>query len=363
MKKLKQLIWLVVMAFAVVFASCTKEGPQGPSGTDGEDGINGIDGTAGCVQCHVDNEGMMLKGVMWEHSGHAEGTSWARGASGSCAQCHSSQGMQEYLLTGTVENAPTNPLPANCYTCHKIHETYTTEDWMVRNNSGVEFIQGGALYEANNPNANMCITCHQSRSVTTIDPSSEELYSITSYRFGPHHGPQGNMIAGAGMSGAVELGTTDYTNSSHAANGDCVSCHMATSPGTGLGGHTNNVAMGEGEDKEVNPAGCISCHSDVDVPGSEIELITAKVEAARAANMVILQELEDRLFELQYIDASGYVLGNDGVNRASDANPLTVSHSIAGAIYNYKFVKEDLSMMIHNPNYAKKLVAESLAVL
>nr|WP_321408044.1 ammonia-forming cytochrome c nitrite reductase subunit c552 [uncultured Carboxylicivirga sp.] len=359
MKELKKLMYLFIAVLAALTISCTKEGPAGADGENGENGMDGSNGTAGCVQCHVNNENMVLKGAMWEHSGHAEGTSWVRGTSSSCAQCHSSQGFQEYVLTGTVENAPSMPLPANCYTCHQIHETYTSEDWTLRNHTGVDFIQGGLNYEANNANANTCITCHQSRPVDTIDPSSSDLYTITSYRFGPHHGPQGNMIAGAGISGAVELGSNTYVNSTHATSGDCITCHMAEGDFE-IGGHTNHVSTGEwGDDKVVNSAGCVACHEDM----TSDALMTDYVESARNSNMVLLEELHDKLFELKYIDASGYVLGNDGVNRASSSNPLTVSHEIAGAIYNYKFVEEDLSMMIHNPKYARMLVNESLAVL
>jgi len=360
---MKNLIKLsVIPAMLLMFlASCTKEGPagqDGTNGTDGKDGIAGESGTAGCVQCHTSNENMMLKAAQWENSGHATGTSWARGTSASCAECHSSQGFQEKVATGSVTNAPVMPLAANCYTCHNIHETYTTADWTNKKTTGVEFNQNGVVYESANPNANTCVQCHQTRAITAIDLTSTADYQITSYRFGPHHGPQGNMLAGAGKSGAVELGTDTYTNSTHASL-DCISCHMAEGDLT-IGGHTNHISTGTwGTDKKINPAGCVTCHSGYTTAAD----LTAWVEGKRSDNEVLFNQLHDKLFALKLIDASGYVLGDDQTNRAGTSNPLNVSPQIAGAIYNYKFIEEDLSMMIHNPKYAKKLLEQSLAVL
>jgi hypothetical protein len=362
MKNLIRLLTLPMMVL-FLFASCTKEGPQGPAGTDGIDGVdgtngtNGEDGTAGCVECHTSNEDMMLKSMQWENSGHASGTSWARGSSTSCAECHSSQGFQQ-VAKGETVTGHTMPLPANCYICHKIHETHTTSDWALRVTDDVTFIQGGATYSASNTNANTCIQCHQSRSVDNIDPSSTEDYVITSYRFGPHHGPQGNMIAGAGKSGAVEFTSATYSNHAH-ANADCVSCHMAEGD-LHMGGHTNTLAMRDdtGHLTDLNIKGCVSCHDGMD----EAALI-AKTEAAHTSNYALFNQLQDALLALNYIDASGYVVGDDNTNRVGSSNPRTVSHAHAGAIYNYKFIKEDLSMMVHNPKYARALVNEALNAL
>jgi hypothetical protein len=354
------------MMVLFLFASCTKEGPQGPAGADGTNGIDGVDGTDGtngengngtCVDCHTGNEDMMLKSMQWENSGHAMGTSWDyAGTRTGCAECHSSQAFQQWAKGETPEGQ-TMPLPANCYTCHKIHETHTTADWTLRVTEGVDFIQGGGVYESANANANTCVQCHQSRpGGDDIDVASTDDYLITNKRFGPHHGPQGNMLAGVGKSGAIELGSTNYENSAHASL-DCISCHMAEGD-LHMGGHTNTLSMGEyGVDKEFNTAGCATCHQGKIDSGFE-----AWMTEKHTANSALLQQLHDALFALNHIDASGYVLGDDG-NSASDTNPRTVSHKHAAAIYNYKFVKEDLSMMIHNPKYAKALINEALNAL
>ena len=278
-----------------------------------------------------------------------------------CTDCHSSQGYQ-LAVTGSWDNSPADkPLSANCYTCHQIHETYTADDWAFRvPDGGLPFLVNDVT--SDQANANTCIVCHQSRvAEPEIDLASSDNVSITSSRYGPHHGPQGNMIAGVGNSGAYELtGSMNYVNSTHASSTStsCVTCHMASGAGSGgnyeLGGHSNNVAVGSWDDdsREVNVNGCITCHNEY----SDNDGITAFVASARATNMALFDQLAQKLTDL------GYLTGSGSVN-ASSGTPLVISPEHAAAIYNYQFVKEDQSMMIHNPKYAKALITNTLEAL
>ena len=61
--------------------------------------------------------------------------------------------------------------------------------------------------------------------------------TITSSHWGPHHGPQASMLAGAG---GFEFDGYSYPSSPHTglvADG-CVACHMAAPQGNYAGGHT-----------------------------------------------------------------------------------------------------------------------------
>jgi nitrate reductase cytochrome c-type subunit len=212
-------------------------------------------------------------------------------------------------------------------------------------------------------NGNACIQCHQSRTASPVlDLGTTDEVSITSSRYGPHHGPQGNMMAGVGNSGAYELaGSMDYVNSMHAISPtttNCTSCHMASSEGTGgdmgLGEHSNNVGSGSWDDETrvINKNGCVTCHTNI----ADNDEMTAFVATARDANMILLEELATELFNLGYITETGSVV-------ASSGTPLVVSTQHAAAIYNYKFLEEDQSMLIHNPNYAKALLQNSIEAL
>lgn len=353
----------------LVGASCAKDGAQGPKGEDGANGLDGSDGTAGCIQCHTSDENMKIKAAEWSVSAHVTGghMSGYYASRDGCADCHSSQGFQEVVTTGIWDNpAPDKPLPANCYTCHEIHETYTDADWNFRvSDDGIAFLVND--YVSDQSKANTCIQCHQSRiAEPALDINATTDVTITSKRYGPHHGPQGNMAAGVGNSGAYELlGSMSYSNSMHATNEDvnCVSCHLASGAGSGgnfeLGGHSNNVSTGDWTEgtKSVNVNGCIACHADLTSNGDATDFVSS----ARDANLILIDNLRVALYGLGYLDDDDYVANNNIT--ISDDNQLTVSQQHAAAIYNFKFVTEDQSTLIHNPMYAKALIQNSIEAL
>ena len=367
MKIIKLLSLLTVVA--IVGVSCAKDGAQGAKGEDGANGLDGSDGTAGCIQCHSSDEDMQIKSAQWALSGHVTGghMSGYYASRDGCADCHSSQGHQLVVETGEWDNvAPSSPLPANCYTCHEIHETYTDSDWNFRvSDDGVALRVND--YVSNQSNANTCIQCHQSRIAEPIlDISTTTDVIITSKRYGPHHGPQGNMTAGVGNSGAYELaGSMSYSNSMHVTSADvnCVSCHMASAEGSGgnlaLGEHSKNVGVGDWEDgsKSINVNGCIACHADLTSNGDATDFVSF----ARDANLILIDNLRTALYGLGYLDDDDYVANNNIT--ISDDNQLTVSQQHAAAIYNFKFITEDQSTLIHNPMYAKALIQNSIEAL
>lgn len=346
MKKqnLTKLFMLLMLAMAVA-AGCTKEGPQGPpgqDGQDGQDGIDGTDGTAGCIKCHDDSQMIEAKSLQWEASIHATGGNFERNGT-SCAPCHTSQGFLEVLETGnmTTANAISDPLPVNCYTCHNIHSTYTEEDWALTATEPVELWLNGVTTDQGV--ANLCVNCHQPRVVDPFpDPTNlEGTFEVTSSRFGPHHGPQGALIA---ATGGFEVG--DGYNSNHAhgnIENTCTTCHMAEAYGDQAGGHTMSMGYMYHGHMEYNIAGCTDCHSD-DI-----------VEDLEEENM----EFEEGLAQLRdLLEAEGIYNSETGL-----ANTGTYTNRVAGAYYNYMFLEEDRSLGLHNYSYAKTLLENSIESL
>ncbi len=109
MKKGKLIYLLSAIFFGamIMMASCTKEGPAGANGQDGADGVDGSDGTPGvdanthCLNCHTAVK-MDDIAMEFEMTPHVDGSSWARGTSGSCGMCHSHDGYVEYTRSGTM---------------------------------------------------------------------------------------------------------------------------------------------------------------------------------------------------------------------------------------------------------------------
>nr|NQU93165.1 hypothetical protein [Bacteroidota bacterium] len=197
MKKLNLTRFLMLIAvIAFMAAGCTKTGDTGPAGADGTNGTNGTngaDGTTTCVECHSNDQVLFAVENQWAHSTHALGGNYERNG-GDCAICHTSQGFLGYLdgsYDPEAEGAMiANPNPPNCYTCHQIHSTYTPADLAftvsgppVLNNTTETFDFGSA---------NLCANCHQGRTVDPFPAEGGAEITVTSTRYGVHHGPQAN---------------------------------------------------------------------------------------------------------------------------------------------------------------------------
>lgn len=346
-----RVFFLGALLCAILFglASCEgDEGPIGPAGPGGPQGPDGIAGTANCIQCHGSSQKITAKLFQWEHSVHATGGHFDRNDK-ACAICHTSQGFLERIATGATQTAAPiqDPLPQNCYTCHKIHTTYTEADWALTQTEPVTLWVTGETVDLGK--ANLCISCHQSRiSTPSIPvPNSGEILNIQTTRYGPHYGPQGAMLPGFG--GFEVSGPEPYENSAHTmllANNfkhACIVCHMGPiQDGIASGGHTFRVISEEGE---INTASCLECH-----PVSADVL--AIVDDRQAQIEVLLAELEELLV------ARGKYNPTTEQNTKGD-----YTTEEAGALYNYKFVKEDRSRGVHNFKYAHALLVNSIASL
>jgi len=344
MKKLNLIYCLSLFIIGlVVTASCTKEGPAGKDGLDGEKGIDGNDGTATCIQCHDNSQTIFSKSIQWEASTHATGGNFDRNGT-DCAPCHTSQGFLERMDAGTMTTAAaiSNPNPVNCYTCHEIHQTFTPADWALTHTDAVDFWHtAGSNASSDFGSGNLCANCHQARIATPFpELGSTEVYSVTNFRYGPHYSPAGNMIGGLG--GYEVAGNVPYTNSPHSnVENGCVTCHMGEAIGVASGGHQ----------MKWNTNGCIKCHPS----GIQAELDILQAEFA--GYMTTLNAL---LSDKGIITEDGYLMGNDGINRASANNPANLTADELGAFYNYKFVYYDHSGGVHNYKYARALLLNTI---
>ena len=353
MKIKLSIISLLCLFLVIGMVSCEgDEGPAGEIGQVGPQGPTGPEGPAGegfqnCVSCHQSQD-IAVKSFQYEHSTHATGGTFVRGDRASCASCHSSQGFLERIASGAMEPASGYPesLPVNCYSCHQIHATFTEDDWALTSSGPVTFWATNETVDLGN--SNLCVNCHQARveSPPLPDVGSTGTFTITNKRYGPHHGAQGMMFTG---SGAYLVGD-GYSNSVHTGLIDnaCVHCHMATPDGVEAGGHTFNVSNADGE---INQAGCVQCHDNSD----ELEMLIDDTQTEIADLLAQLQQL---LLDRGILNPNDLPYAN-----ASSSNPLELTADELGALYNYQYVREDQSLGIHNYNFAKKLLENSIDVL
>lgn len=339
LNKLFRLLPLAVATLLFITVSCTKEGPQGPAGEDGQDGA---DGNATCGQCHDFSETIKAKMVQYATSLHATGSAFERNGT-SCAPCHTSKGFRERIETGLMETAEniSNPTPPNCYTCHNIHQSYTADDWTLATAEAVVHWQGGTTFDGGT--GNLCANCHQAR-VTDPFPDAANpggTYTVSSSRFGPHHGPQSNLLLGVGGYGVSGAVAHPHMN----AENTCVTCHMAEAYGSQAGGHNMGAAYDYHGSTEPLTAGCLGCHPDEDG---------------------LIEDLEEFKMEMEEDLATLYqMLVDEGIANPETglANTGDYTNAVAGAYFNYIYLEEEASMGVHNPTYAKDLIEAAMDAL
>lgn len=366
MKKVKLIGLLMIAASSLLFIQCTSDPIAGADGLNGIDGVNGLDGNDGadasaaaCISCHSDSYRTKIA-TDYLASNHGSGGSWVRGTISSCAQCHNNEGYVDYTSGLYVDDDGNQSIhpdgysvsnPITCTGCHSDHRSFDFDndgnDFAIRNIDPVYLVlDPTTIIDFKNDAdplglSNACITCHQPRPSYAI-PAGTEDYTITSQRFGPHHGPQSTMlegIMGANVPGAV--GYPGVASATHRTGSSCTSCHMGeTTDGTD-GGHTWIPTENT----------CLACHTS-GAPSAVTDF---------AADFSTLLEL---LQAKNYIaENEEYVLGADGINNASSSNPLVVPSKVAQAIWNYKTLLEDKSDGVHNPAYAKALLKNSIEAL
>ena len=319
----------------VFIISCTKEGPVGPPGEDGDDGIQT------CYTCHNMSEELTSKITQYENSIHATGVNINRNYS-PCLQCHTSMGFRCYL-NDSMPEVIDNPTPVNCRTCHKIHETYSYDDYDLRTTDSVVLEFSGEIY--NYGNSNLCANCHHARTVDPLPVIGGDSVTITNSHYGPHHATQADILLGEG--GFEIAGSMPYLNSSHTnlVKEGCVTCHMTTASGMLAGGHQMNIQyVGSRGSVDYEYAGCYNsdCHADEDE-------IAALIEPNRELIDSLLVDLKDSL------TVSGILKSSGSLN-----TPMTITAVEASALLNYLLIEEDRSMGAHNFKYTRALLMNSI---
>jgi hypothetical protein len=328
MKRLLVLIPLLLSVLLLGLAACDREVVQ----QVGDDQEN-----AACFTCHGNDGRIEQARGEWQNSAHASGNYIDDTNRSTCVKCHDHQGFLDFQSTGTT-HAPYEVMSAiHCFTCHNPHET---GDFSLRVDGAVTFVDGTSTFD--HGAGNLCVNCHQARTAVTSFSSAD--YVAVTNRFGPHHGPQGNLLIGTN---GYEFDGEEYGSTNHAGAvpGSCAGCHMGNveaANGYGIGGHSFNMADEEGNDLSGVCAN-EDCHGE-DATSFDIEGIQTDVDS-------MLTELRGLL-----VDANVWDDAND--------EPVTDTVHIiplAGALFNYVTVKEDRSLGVHNPEYIRDLLETSIA--
>jgi len=351
--KYNSILKLILFGFfcAIIATSCTKEGPMGPAGADGtngtngangadgSDGTNGVDGQVTCLVCHsgTNMDSKQAEFAMSAHSAGAIAVDYAGGRA-SCAKCHSHEGFTQFAVFGTVLGDITNPSAWECSTCHGLHKSFEGTDYALRLTAPITAEFDKKTVMDLKGNSNLCGYCHQTRTAEPNIASPGETFKITNTHYGPHHGPQANVLSGVGF--AEIAGPVAYPaagSAKHLELASCTGCHMAPFSKK-QGGHSYIP----------NLDACNTCHGATNVDYNYGGVQTEVEEK--------LVALRDKLVELGVVE---YVEADAAYEPIVGTYPMVQ----AQAYFNWIGLEEDRSLGVHNPKYVKALLTNTIAAL
>ncbi len=339
MKRFTYLLSLTMAAF--VIAAVGMVGCEGPAGAAG------ADADATCKVCHNEQSDLLAKQYQASNSGHQVHSNSGRSGA-SCAACHTHEGYIDRMESGEMAASMDiqNATQPNCRTCHKVHEMYDTTDYDLRYTDAVALWVNDVTVDFGV--GNTCANCHQPREISPYPTVGGAEVSITSSRWGPHHGPQAATVWGTSM---YEIaGDASYPAAgAHAhAKAGCVKCHMVVvDEYTALrGGHTMAMSYDDHGDVTDNVDACVSCHSGIEDDFDYNGVMTTVEELYTTLGGMLVDK--------------GWLKSDTASVNASSSAPLVLTADEAGALLNFRYVLEDKSMGIHNPAYIQAALKNSI---
>ncbi len=288
----------------------------------------------------------------WDAEGEVPGT---------CAKCHSAEGLPQFIHNGTnVALEPTSGL--YCESCHN------TAEWpALYALESVVFPNGAKLGFEENPNANLCLNCHQGReSTVSVDRAigstpADEVSEALRFR-NVHYFAAGATLFGTEAKGVYEYAGKTYAGQFMHATGfsTCVDCH-------------------EPHALEVKTAACSGCHStadpkairmtsqeDYDGDGDTSEGIAGEIETLAEKLYMALQEkaaaggnpivYDGNAYPYFFADANANGLVDDG-----EGGYATWTPRLLKAAYNYQYVQKDPGAFAHNGTYIMQVLFDAIA--
>ena len=347
--------WTGVPAALKNLANIQCENCHGPGSTHASSGGTSFEislpqNTGACQACH-DAPTHHVKGTEWINSLHAVTTTDPAGNAG-CVGCHTGNGF-----VGRIQGAKTLDTTysaIDCQTCHEPHGMTTpdTATHLVRAMAPVTLANGVTVKNAGT--GALCMNCHQSR-------RNAKTYVATtagSSHYGPHDGPQADMIAGTN---GYDYGKIIPSSAHQYVTGDtCVTCHMQATATTDAaflkaGGHTFKMSLnpGGGAPSVEMVAACQNCHGP-QVAQFDFPLMDYNNDGQIEGVQTEVQHLMDQLSSM---------LPPDNKPKAALAIDNTWTPAQLAAAYNWLYVNADGSRGVHNTAYTVGLLKASIADL
>jgi hypothetical protein len=281
----------------------------------------------------------------------------------SCATCHSADGLPFLIDHGVQIEQPLSS-GFTCETCHNDVTTFT-----VYQREEVEFPSGAAV-SADDPNVNLCLTCHQGRSSTVqVDQAAGDQDPDTvseSLRFiNVHYFAAGATLFGAETQGAYEYEGKEYAGRFEHVDpyNTCVECHDT---------HMLTVVAEE----------CNICHAsvatvedlasirmqeaDFDGDGDTEEGIAGEIETMQEALYAAMQAYAADTAGTPILYNPGrypYFFADPNGNGEIDEGEgsyATFTPRLLRAAYNYQYALKDPGAFAHNSTYVMQFLYDGI---
>jgi len=302
-----------------------------------------------CSVCH-DEPSHHIKSAAWANSMHAVTTTDPAG-NATCVGCHTGTGFITRMNGATITDTTYHPI--DCYTCHEPHglTAPANDSHLIRNMASATLADGTKVTTTGE--GLLCMQCHQSRQNASKYVDS----TAGSAHFGPHEGPQADML----------MGTNGYTygqqipSSAHqyVVPNACVDCHMQTVAGTdpaflNAGDHTFKTTYAPtGQAAEDLVGACQTCHGP-EITTFNFQLFDYNGDGVIDGVQTEVQKLMDQLSTM---------LPPDKTVKSALTIDATWTKPQLEAAWNWLLVNNDGSHGIHNTAYAVGLLKASIANL
>jgi len=307
--------------------------------------------TGGCNQCH-DAPTHHIKGTAWANSVHAVTTRIPAG-NATCVGCHSGNGFIA-KMNGANPITDTTYHSIDCSACHEPHgdTAPTTAAHLIRNMASVTLVDGTKVTSDMIGEGVLCMQCHQARM-----KSSAVDTTAGSAHFGPHDGPQADMLMGVnGYTYGQKIPSSAHQ---YVTTNGCVDCHMQTVPTTDpaflkAGDHTfkTTYTPATGTPEQLIGA-CQNCHGE-GFTTFNVPMFNFSGGSGFAGSQDQVQTLLDKLSTM---------LPPNSLVKTSLTIDATWTKPQLEAAYNWLFVTNDGSKGVHNLDYTVGLLQLSIANL
>ncbi len=287
-----------------------------------------------CAKCH-DSGSNHIKTSQWAKSKHSHQVEESRRG---CVDCHSGRGFIENIAGVPDSLGNLEYVPIGCAVCHDPHSA--ENEYQIRTAAPYTLLNG---VQVDFGLGNLCVNCHHSRVDVRTYPATRP-----GARFGPHYGPQGEMLAGTG---GVEYGR-EMRNGPHGeiVENGCIGCHMAATPAAGaglneVGAHTFKMTANGVENTDA----CASCHGEVE----SFEAFQASGDWDHdGENESVQNEIQGLMDTIVGMLPHGAVVPDTNYTLAQKQ-----------AYFNWKFVTDDKSKGMHNAYYARDILQAAIDAL